>query len=93
MPYIDLDDLFDHHAPDKTTARTHEGVRVLFKGTAAAVVAILPTDSPERTRAIRLLADAMREVNYAVSIGQAANLDEIASGLDQMVTDLEAEYA
>lgn len=88
-----LNELFDHRVPDRATARTHEAVRVLFKGTAAAVVAILPALSPERTRAIRLLADAMREVNYAVSIGQAANPEEIASGLDQMVTDMETKYA
>lgn len=88
-----INDLFDFHgvqdAPDpKLRANTHEAVRGLFKGVAQAIVAFLPQPSPERTLALRGLANVAREVNYAVSIGQGGTADSIAEALDKAAGDL-----
>lgn len=76
MPYeqdVDqfISDLFDFHpAETPERAKTHQEVRSMFKRLAFKVANLLP-QTPERTLALRKLADAAREVNYAVSLGQA----------------------
>lgn len=66
-----ISDLFDFH-PVETPVRAlvHEDVRHSFKDLATFIAKLLP-QTPERTLALRKLADAAREVNYAVSLGQA----------------------
>lgn len=88
-----ISDLFDFHgvndAPDpKLRADTHEAVRTLFRGTARAIVAFLPQPTPERNLALRGLANVMREVNYAVSIGQSGSADDIGAALDKALENL-----
>lgn len=69
MPYLDLDNIFSHHAPFGDQGDRYNQVRAKAKEFAQLVSDLTP-QSAEQTLAIRKIQEAMMFANSAIAINE-----------------------